>query len=100
MKLSVAVVLSVILLVAPLALGAENEWYKGDERCPPPKDDGTYSAPYHALDHRLEYPTFEGADKPGWSCSYQREDGVTVQYGDSRTPQQQWLAVWGTNSND
>lgn len=100
MKLSAAVVISVLAMAVPLAYGAEKDWYRGDERCPPPRDDGTYSAPYNALDHRLEYPTFEGADKPGWSCSYQREDGVTVQYGDSRTPQQQWLAAWGTNSND
>lgn len=88
------------LMVASLAHGAGKEWYKGDERCPPPRDDGTYSAPYNALDHRQEYPAFDGADKPGWSCSYPREDGVIVQYGDSRTPQQQWLDLWGTNSND
>lgn len=99
MKLS-AFVLCAVLVAAPLAHGAGNEWYKGDERCPPPKDDGTYSAPYNALDHRQDYPVFEGADKPGWSCSYQREDGVVVQYGDSRTPQQQWLAVWGEKNND
>lgn len=99
MKLSAAV-LCVVLMVVSLAHGAEREWYKGDDRCPPPGDDGTYSAPYNVLDHRLEYPTFDGADKPGWSCSYQREDGVIVQYGDSRTPQEQWLAVWGAQSND
>ena len=55
------------------------------------------SAPYNALDYRQEYPTFPGADKPGWSCSYQREDGVIVQFGDDRTPQQQWMDVWGNN---
>jgi len=81
-------------LCVPQAFGADT-WYKGDERCPPPKDDGTYSAPYDAQEQRQEYPTFAGADKPGWSCSYQREDGVLVQYGDSRTPQQQWLSLWG-----
>ena len=70
-------------------------WYTGDERCPPPRDDGTYSAPYRAIDHPNEFPTFPGADKSGWSCSYQREDGVIVQYGDSRTPQEQWLSIWG-----
>lgn len=99
MKMFVAV-LCVSLMVASLAHGAEKEWYKGGERCPPPREDGTYSAPYNALDHRQEYPSFDGADKPGWSCSYPREDGVIVQYGDSRTPQQQWLDLWGTNSND
>ena len=71
------------------------KWYVGDEHCPSPMDDGTYSAPYNALDHPYEYPDFPGADKPGWSCSYQREDGVIIQYGDSRTPQEQWLSLWG-----
>lgn len=99
MKLSAAV-LCASLMVVSLAHGAEKEWYKGDDRCPPPRDDGTYSAPYNALEHRQEYPTFDGADKSGWSCSYQREDGVIVQYGDSRTPQQQWLAVWGAHNDD
>lgn len=69
-------------------------WYVGDDRCPPPKDDGRYSAPYNPLDHPNDYPTFPGADKPGWSCSYQRGDGVIVQYGDSRTPQEKWLSIW------
>ena len=78
------------------ALGADC-WYEGDDRCPPPEDDGTYSAPYNPLDQPYDYPTFEGADKPGWSCSYQREDGVIVQYGDSRTPQEKWLAIHGNN---
>lgn len=92
-------VLFVLMLAAVQAHSDDNKWYVGDERCPPPKDDGTYSAPYNALDHRQEYPTFSGADKPGWSCSYQRQDGVIVQYGDSRTPQQQWQDVWGGNDN-
>ncbi len=91
---TVAAVIFVVMFVAAQAISSEKTWYSGDERCPPPKDDGTYSAPYKALEHPREYPTFSGADKPGWSCSYQREDGVTVQYGDSRTPQQQWLAIW------
>jgi hypothetical protein len=30
---------------------------------PPQKNDGMYSAPYNALDHPSDYPTFEGADK-------------------------------------
>jgi hypothetical protein len=95
-----AAVLLTIVLAATQTLGADNNWYTGDEHCPPPKDDGTYSAPYNALEYRQEYPTFSGADKPGWSCSYQREDGVIVQYGDSRTPQQQWLAIWGDNHDN
>jgi len=92
-----AAVLFVMMFAATHASCADNNWYVGDERCPPPKDDGTYSAPYNAAEHQREYPTFTGADKPGWSCSYQREDGVIVQYGDSRTPQQQWLDIWGDN---
>lgn len=91
---TVTAVICVLLSVATQAMSAENTWYSGDERCPPPKDDGTYAAPYRAQDHPGEYPRFSGADKPGWSCSYQRDDGVMVQFGDSRTPQQQWLAVW------
>lgn len=75
-------------------------WYAGDKHCPPPKDDGTYSPPYNALDHPHEYPTFREADKHGWSCSYQREDGVIVQFGDSRTPQEQWLNIWGGNDSN
>jgi len=78
---------------------AEYKWYTGDDRCPPPVNDGTFSAPYDAKEHPHDYPTFQGADKPGWSCSYQRDDGVMVQYGDSRTPQQQWMAIWG-GAND
>jgi hypothetical protein len=88
-------ILIVVTLAATQAHSADTEWYAGDERCPPPKDDGTYSAPYNALDYPRDYPTSSEADKPGWSCSYQREDGVIVQYGDSRTPQQQWLDLWG-----
>lgn len=92
-----AAVLLGLMLIATQSRAADVKWYEGDERCPPPRDDGTYSAPYNALEHSHEYPTFAGSDKPGWSCSYQREDGVIVQYGDSRTPQQQWLALWGGN---
>ena len=92
----VLAILFTMTLAATQVHSADNKWYTGDERCPPPKDDGTYSAPYDAKDHN-EYPTFYGADKPGWSCSYQREDGVIVQYGDSRTPQQQWLAISGNS---
>jgi len=88
------VVIAVMAGVLPLP---EQNWYVGDERCPPPRDDGTFSPPYKALDHPYEYPIFAGADKPGWSCSYQREDGVIVQFGDSRTPQQQWQSLWGEN---
>jgi hypothetical protein len=87
-------ILCALIFAASQAYGADGEWYAGDERCPPPPDDGTYSAPYNALDHPRDYPTFDGADKPGWSCSYQREDGVIIQYGNSMTPQQQWQAVW------
>lgn len=97
---------SIILSIFVILLGgaqlavAEGNWYSGDERCPPPKDDGTYSAPYDAKDHPGDYPTFPGADKPGWVCSYQREDGVMVQYGSSLTPQQQWLAIWSMGANE
>jgi hypothetical protein len=91
---------TVNLLVMMLAVTPLPIWYSGDKRCQPPDDNGTYSAPYNALDHRNDYPTFNGADKPGWACSYQREDGVIVQYGDSRSPQQQWLDLWGGNDED
>ena len=87
------------LLGVAVAYSAETNWYAGDERCRPPKDDGTYSAPYDAREHPGEYPTFPGADKPGWFCSYQRGDGVLVQHGNSLTPQQQWLAVWAAGAN-
>ncbi len=92
---AVTAVLLAVTLAAAQSYGADTAWYSGDVRCPPPRDDGTYSAPYNAMDNSREYPTFYGADKPGWSCSYQREDGVIVQYGDHRTPQEQWLALWG-----
>lgn len=93
--------MSILVLVLAASAGncAEGKWYTGDEQCPVPVDDGTYSAPYDAKEHPHDYPTFQGADKPGWSCSYQRADGVIVQYGDSRTPQQQWMAIWG-GAND
>jgi len=76
-----------------------NKWYTGDERCPPPRDDGRYSPPYRPQDNPRDYPTFFGADKPGWSCSYQRDDSVMVQYGDSRTSQEQWLGMYGGTDN-
>lgn len=94
MQKTSAILLAIILLATNVH-GAETKWYSGDEHCQPPKDDGTYSAPYDAKDNAHDYPVFYGADKPGWYCSYQREDGVIVQYGDSRTPQQQWLDLWG-----
>ena len=94
----------ITLLVACLIMCSDSPGfaggdYRGDERCPPPSDWSNYSEPYEPLDHKNDYPTFAKADWPGWSCSYQREDGVIVQYGDSRTPQQQWLSVWGA-AND
>lgn len=88
-------VVALILTASQVYSADSDEWYKGDDRCPPPKDDGKYSAPYNALDHPAEYPTFYDADKPGWSCSYQRSDGVIVQYGNSQTPQEQWMQIWG-----
>lgn len=97
MKNLVGVTMAALALAMPLHA---QRWYVGNERCPPPRDDGTYSAPYNASDHPNDYPTFKGADKPGWSCSYQREDGVIVQYGDSRTPQEQWLFFWGGSNRD
>ena len=87
-----------VIVMAAMLAGPQQQgdgWYTGDERCPPPQDDGTYSVPYNAVDHPYDYPVFEGADRKGWSCSWQREDGVIVQYGNSQTPQEQWLAVWG-----
>lgn len=78
---------------------AGSRWYTGDERCTPPLDDGRYSAPYRAQDNPRDYPTFAGADRPGWFCSYQRNDGVMVQYGDSRTPQQQWMDMYAGADN-
>src|SRR4051812_35709060 len=70
-----AVSLAVTATTAAFAAGD----YRGDAKCPPPADWSAYSEPYNPLDHRYEYPTFYKADLPGWSCSYQREDGVTVQ---------------------
>ena len=87
--------LFVVTLAATQTHSEDNKWYSGDERCPPPKDDGRYSAPYDPFENPHDYPTFYGADKPGWSCTYQREDGVIVQYGNSQTPQQQWQLIWG-----
>jgi hypothetical protein len=98
MRICAAVI--IVILAAAQVHASENRWYKGDERCPPPKEDSTYSAPYSAQDHPGEFPTFSDADKPGWSCSYQREDGVIVQFGDSRTPKQQWMDVWAGNDNN
>ena len=92
--------LFIISLVATQAYADENTWYTGDQHCPPPKDDGQYSAPYAAQNHAHDFPTFPDADKPGWSCSYQREDGIIVQFGDSRTPVQQWIAIWGGDSEE
>lgn len=90
---------ALMIAVAAVAMLPDSRlWYVGDERCPPPKDDGSYSAPYSAVEHPNDYPTFADADKPGWSCSYRREDGVIVQHGDSRTPQQQWHDLWN-NAN-
>lgn len=88
-------VMIIILLFCRLSAALAAGDYRGDERCPPPKDWQGYSPPYDPLDHPSEFPTFPGADLPGWSCSYQRDDGVVVQYGDSRTPQEQWLSLHG-----
>jgi hypothetical protein len=93
MKKIIFLVISMFLGTASLSCAAGD--YRGDKRCPPPKDWSRYSEPYDPRDHENDYPTFEKADKPGWACSYQREDGVIVQYGDSRTPQEQWIFYWG-----
>ena len=95
----VLAILFAVTVIATQVHSADNKWYTGDERCLPPKDDGKYSPPYDAKDHPHEYPTFHGADKPGWACSYQREGGAIVQFGNSQTPQQQWLAIWGNMDN-
>ena len=92
--------LTACLILCTVSTGYAAGDYRGDERCPLPQDRSKYSEPYEPLDHPNEYPTFHKADWPGWSCSYQREDGVIVQYGDSRTPQEQWRALWGSNSSD
>lgn len=97
MKTSTMLILCIAL--ATNAIAFEKPWYEGDLQCPPPPDNGHYAAPYNPLDHPNDYPTFADADKPGWSCSHQRDDGVIVQYGDSRTPQEQWLSVWGRNND-
>lgn len=81
------------------AYAADKTWYVGDEKCIPPQLNDTYSAPYKALDHQNDYPTFPDANKSGWSCSYQKNDGTIIQYGDSRTPQEQWLAIWGRSDD-
>lgn len=95
MKTIAAVIIAALAAVMPL------DSQLGEGQCLPPKDDGRYSAPYKAIEHPNDYPVFAGADKPGWSCSYQRKDGVIVQSGDSRTPQEQWLSIWGdSNSPD
>lgn len=97
MKAQLLVIIALLFMAASTAQGAGD--YRGDERCPPPKDWSNYSEPYEPLDHPNDYPTFYKADWPGWSCSYQREDGVIVQYGDSRTPQQQWQGLYGGNGD-
>jgi hypothetical protein len=83
-----------VLSIACAQLAWADGDYRGDARCVPPKDWSAYSEPYWPIDHPHDYPTFPKATVPGWSCSYQRADGVIVQFGDSRTPQQQWLDVW------
>lgn len=94
-------ILTIIMLLAfsSTARAIELPWYTGDEKCPPPEKNGEFSPPYNPLDHPNDYPNFPDADKAGWACSYQRNDGVIVQYGDSRTPQEQWLSVWGRNND-
>ncbi|MBK5277049.1 MAG: hypothetical protein JJE30_18640 [Desulfuromonadales bacterium] len=91
--------LFVCMIPAGVSLAHAAGDYRGDDRCPPPKDWSEYSEPYNPLDHASDYPVFYKSDWPGWSCSYTREDGVIVQYGDSRSPQEQWIAVW-SNGND
>jgi len=94
------VIVAACLIMCTVSLGYGSGDYRGDERCPPPQDWSRYSEPYEPLDHQYDYPTYAKADLPGWACSYQREDGVVVQYGDSRTPQEQWQAVWGNSSDN
>lgn len=93
-------VMAGLLVVWSVAHAVAAGDYRGDERCPLPNDWSRYSEPYNPLEYPNEYPTFHKADWPGWSCSYQRQDGVIVQYGDSRTPQQQWLDTWGGSDGD
>ncbi|NJD39289.1 MAG: hypothetical protein FIA89_13350 [Geobacter sp.] len=90
---------AMLLLASAVQAQADGD-YRGDERCPLPKDWSNYSEPYYPQDHPNEYPTFDKADRPGWCCSYQRDDGVIVQYGDCRTPQEQWLSVFGGSDGD
>jgi len=97
MRILMLLVASLILCNASSGYAAGD--YRGDERCPPPSDWSRYSEPYEPLDHQYDYPTFDKADWPGWACSYQREDGVIVQYGDTRTPQEQWFSVWRNANN-
>ncbi len=97
MKIAVSILVSVLVYLFSSPVYAAGD-YSGDERCPLPKDWSKYSEPYQPLEHPDEYPTFYKADWPGWSCSYQREDGVIVQYGDSRSPQQQWLDTYSGGS--
>lgn len=98
MKTTLLTIVCLLTLAAATALAAGD--YRGDERCPLPTDWSKYSEPYEPLDHPNDYPTFHKADVPGWACSYQREDGVIVQYGDSRTPQEQWLGMYGGGGAD
>jgi hypothetical protein len=98
MKKRILILICLIVTISSGTFAAGD--YRGDERCPRPTDWSNYSEPYDPLEHPHDYPTFYKADKPGWSCSYQREDGVVVQYGDSRTPQEQWLAVFGGGDGD
>jgi hypothetical protein len=94
-----------MLALAGLIVVAMASWvaaagdYSGDVQCRPPKDWSSYSEPYYPQDHPNDYPTFHKADRPGWVCSYNREDGVIVQFGDSRTPQEQWIATWIQNND-
>lgn len=97
--MNLVTLLFVTVLMAEAGLPQSADWYKGDDKCHPPVISNAYSAPYNPLEHYNDFPTFPGSDKPGWSCSYQRGDGVIVQYGDSRTPQEQWLSVWGNSSS-
>lgn len=93
MKKKILLFTSLMLCTLSSAYAAGD--YRGDERCPLPKDWSKFSEPYEPLEHMNDYPVFPKADWPGWSCSYQREDGVIVQFGDIRSPQQQWLSIWG-----
>ncbi|MGB4600508.1 MAG: hypothetical protein WBI04_11130 [Trichlorobacter sp.] len=98
MKSKMLMIIALLALTISTAAAAGD--YRGDERCPKPADWSRYSEPYNPLEHPNDYPTFYKSDWPGWSCSYQREDGVIVQYGDSRTPQQQWQDTWGGSDGE